>query len=95
MKLACAKWSLRIRDQLGVVTSLWKVIGALEVLGSAGLLAGLVVPALGAAAAIMLGLLMAGAIAAHGRVQDLRHAGPAALLLVITIAVAILQMIST
>lgn len=93
-KLAGAERSLKIRDQLRVAARLWSMIGALEVLGSVGLLVGLVVPAVGVAAAITLGLLMVGAIAAHCRVNDVGHAGPAALLLVVAVVVPVLRIAS-
>ena len=62
--------------------------------GAAGLLAGLWVPAIGIAAAVGLALLMAGAIGAHVRASDARNIGPAALLLVLAVAAASLQITS-
>ena len=61
LKVAGAKQSLQIRDQLLITAGLWVLIGALELAGAAGLLIGLWVPAIGIAAAVGLGLLMAGA----------------------------------
>jgi hypothetical protein len=77
-----------MRDQLHVGAQLWRLVGALEVAGALGLAAGLVMPVLGIAAAAGLALLMAGAIAAHARAQDLRNAAPAALLLVLAVVTA-------
>jgi uncharacterized membrane protein YphA (DoxX/SURF4 family) len=88
LKLVGAKQSLQMRDQLHVGAQLWRVVGALEVAGALGLAAGLVVPVLGLAAAVGLALLMVGGIAAHARAQDIRNAGPAALLLVLAIVTA-------
>src|ERR1700682_5502325 len=88
LKLIGAKQSLQMRDQLRVGAQLWRVVGALEVAGGVGLAAGFVVPALGIAAAGGLALLMAGGIVAHARAQDLRNAGPAALLLVLAVVTA-------
>jgi uncharacterized membrane protein YphA (DoxX/SURF4 family) len=93
-KVASAKQSLQIRDQLHVAAGLWVLIGALELAGAAGLLVGLWKPMIGIAAAVGLGLLMAGAIGAHLRASDARNVGPAALLLVLAVAVAILQITS-
>jgi hypothetical protein len=64
------------------------------VAGAVGLLVGLAVPAIGVAAAAGLGLLMVGAIGAHVRVSDSRNAVPAALLLVLSVAVAIIHIMS-
>ena len=94
MKVAGAKQSLQIRDQLRVAAGLWVLIGALELAGATGLLVGLWVPAIGVAAAVGLGLLMAGAIGAHLRAGDARNVGPAALLLVLAVTAAILQIAS-
>jgi uncharacterized membrane protein YphA (DoxX/SURF4 family) len=88
LKLAGAKQSLQMRDQLRVGAQLWRVVGALEVAGAVGLAAGFVVPVLGIAAAVGLALLMVGGIVAHARAQDLRNAGPAALLVVLAVVTA-------
>jgi hypothetical protein len=50
---------------LGFSVGRYRLIGALELAGAVGLLAGLVVPALGIAAAVGLGLLLIGAGTAH------------------------------
>jgi uncharacterized membrane protein YphA (DoxX/SURF4 family) len=88
LKLVGAKQSLEMRDQLRVGAQLWRVVGALEVAGGLGLAIGFVVPVLGIAAAVCLALLMVGGIASHARADDLRHAGPAALLLVLSAVTA-------
>jgi hypothetical protein len=80
-----------MRDQLRVGAQPWRVVGALEVAGALGLAVGLFVPALGVAAAAGLALLMIGGIGAHARAQDLRNAGPAALLLVLAVATVVLR----
>lgn len=84
-KLAGAKRSLQIRDELHIDARLWSVIGGLEIAGAVGLLVGVAVPVLGVMAAVGLSLLMAGAIAAHGRAGDLRHAVPAAVLMTLAV----------
>jgi len=60
--------SIELRDALHVAPPLWSVIGVLEGCAAVGLLAGLIQPAAGAAAAFGSALLMAGAIVAHLRV---------------------------
>jgi uncharacterized membrane protein YphA (DoxX/SURF4 family) len=94
VKLAGAKRSLQIRDQLGVSAALWRVIGALEIAGAAGLAIGLVLPMLGVAAAAGLSLLMVGAIAAHARARDLSHSAPAAVLLAVAIATVVVRLLT-
>ncbi|MDT5337705.1 MAG: hypothetical protein QOD90_3210 [Mycobacterium sp.] len=91
LKLVGAKQSLTMRDQLRVGAQLWRVVGALEVAGAVGLAAGLVVPAIGIAAAAGLALLMIGGIGAHARAKDLRNAGPAALLAVLAVATVVVR----
>ena len=55
---------------VGFSTSSYRVIGGLEIAGAAGVLLGLAVPPLGAAAAAGLLLLLAGAVLAHLRNGD-------------------------
>ena len=93
-KLVGAKQSLQMRDQLLVGAQLWRVVGALEVAGALGLAAGFVAPVLGIAAAVGLALLMVGGIVTHARAQDLRNAGPAALLLLLAVATVVLRIAS-
>jgi uncharacterized membrane protein YphA (DoxX/SURF4 family) len=94
LKIAGAKQSLQIRDQLRIGAGLWTLIGVLEAAGGAGLLVGLALPAIGVAAAAGIGLLMVGAIGAHVRASDSRNAFPAALLLAFSVAVAVLHITS-
>jgi uncharacterized membrane protein YphA (DoxX/SURF4 family) len=93
-KLAGAKQVLQMRDRLGIGAQLYRVIGALEIAGAGGLLVGLVVPPLGIAAAVGLSLLLIGAVAAHARAHDLRNAPPAAVLLGVAIATAVVRLLS-
>jgi DoxX-like family len=66
----------------------YRRIGALELTGAVGLLAGMAVPALQTAASVGLLLLLVGAVAAHLRAGDgIKGAAPA---LVVTILVAVL-----
>jgi uncharacterized membrane protein YphA (DoxX/SURF4 family) len=86
--------SLQMRDQLRVGPQRWRLVGVLEVAGALGLAAGFVVPMLGIAAVVGLALLMVGGIVAHARAQDLRNAGPAALLLVLAVVTVVLPVAS-
>ena len=90
-KLTGAKQSLQIRDSLGLKAHLWKLIGALEVAGGVGVLAGLAYPPLAIAAAAGLALLMIGGVAAHVRTKDVGHSGPALLLLIVAAALLIVR----
>ena len=56
--------------RLGVSTGLIRLIGALEILGAAGLVIGLWIGPLGIAAAIGLALLMIGAVIYHIKARD-------------------------
>jgi uncharacterized membrane protein YphA (DoxX/SURF4 family) len=94
LKLVGAKQSLTMRDQLRVGAQLWRWVGALEVAGGLGLAVGLLVPVLGVAASVGLALLMVGGIGAHARAQDLRNAGPAALLAVLAVVTSGLLAVS-
>lgn len=70
IKLLGVSASLAIRDHLGVTPLQWRLIGALELAGVAGVLAGLAWPPIGIAAAIGLALLSIGALAFHLRASD-------------------------
>ncbi|MFJ7077550.1 DoxX family protein [Streptomyces sp. NPDC098781] len=72
-KIAAAPFMRRAAAHLGMSPGHYRVIGALELAGAAGLLLGTASAALGVAAAAGLALLMTGAAAAH-----LRHGDPPA-----------------
>jgi DoxX-like family len=92
IKLVGVKQSLEIRDHLGVNPVQWRVIGALELAGVAGILAGLSWSPIGIAAAVGLALLLLGAIAFHVRVHDsASDSAPAVIGLGLAIATAILE----
>ena len=94
LKLAGAKQSLQIRDQLRIGAPLWRLIGALEVAAGIGLAAGQAVPMLGLASAVGLSALMIGAVGAHARANDLRNAAPAAMMFVLAVAVVVLRIMA-
>jgi hypothetical protein len=91
VKLVAAPWSIQTRKQLRVDGRLWSSIGLLEVAAYPGLAVGLGVPFLGLVVSIGLLLLMIGAIAAHVRVGDVGGAVPAALLVVLVVALIMLR----
>ncbi|KUO09401.1 DoxX family protein [Streptomyces sp. DSM 15324] len=70
-KLAAAPFMRQAAAHLGMSVRLYRVVGALEVAGVAGLLTGLTWMPLGVAAATGLALLMAAAAVVH-----LRHGDP-------------------
>ncbi|MGO8966280.1 DoxX family protein [Mycobacterium sp.] len=92
IKLAGVRQSLAIRDHLGVKPVQWRVIGALELAGVAGALAGLAWAPIGVAAAIGLALLILGAIVFHVHASDsVADTAPAVIGLGLAVATAILQ----
>lgn len=93
-KILGAKTSLQMRDQLQIDARLYRVIGFLEIAAVAGLLVGLVVPVLGAAAAGGLALLMIGAIVTHIRAGEAKGSLPAAVLFLATAAAAVVRILS-
>ena len=93
-KVIGAKQSLKMRDHVSAGADLWRVVGVLEIAAAVGLAAGLAVPVLGIAAAVGLALLLIGGIAAHARVDDLKGAAPAAILLVVAVATAVVRFLS-
>jgi hypothetical protein len=92
IKLVGVKQSLEIRDHFGVNPMQWRVIGALELGGVAGILAGLSWAPIGIAAAVGLALLLLGAIGFHVRASDsASDSAPAVIGLGLAVATAILQ----
>ncbi len=92
IKLAGVRQTLANRDHLGVKPVQWRAIGALELAGVAGILAGLAWAPIGIAAAVGLALLLLGAIAFHVRASDsVADTAPAVIGLGLAVATAILQ----
>lgn len=75
--------------KLNVPATLVPKLALLEIAGAVGLLVGLAVPALGAAAAIGVILYFAGAIVYHVRAKDKALAPPAVLMLVAVAALVL------
>ncbi|MGW1798742.1 DoxX family protein [Streptomyces sp. NPDC001984] len=69
-KLAAVPAMRQAAAHVGMTTTHYRLLGALEVAAAAGLLAGLRITALGAAASGGLILLMAGAVVVHLRSSD-------------------------
>ncbi len=94
-KIAGVKQMRENAEHLGFSVNSYRVIGALEVAGSAGLSVGLAVAPLGAAAAIGLTLLMIGAVIFHIRAKDAAaHLLPALVLALLAAATAVLRIAS-
>lgn len=92
IKLLGVSQSLAIRDHLGVKPVQWRLIGACELAGVAGVLVGLMWAPIGIAAAIGLALLAIGAIAFHVRASDsAKDAAAAVIGLALAIATAVLH----
>ena len=90
-KLAGAPAMRESADHLGFSWPAYQRIGGLEVAGALGVLAGLVLPLLGALAAGCLALLLVLAAATHLRRGDgLLRAAPAAVLAVVAVVVTVL-----
>ncbi|MER6186438.1 DoxX family protein [Streptomyces sp. NPDC001652] len=88
-KLAAAPIMRQAAAHLGMSVRLYRVVGALEVAGVAGLLTGLIWTPLGVAAATGLALLMAAAAVVHLRHGDpVPRAVPAAVLALISLTYA-------
>ena len=84
--------SLAIRDHIGLKPLQWRLIGACELAGVAGVLVGLMWAPIGIAAAIGLALLSIGAIAFHLRASDgAKDMAPAAIGLALAVATAVLR----
>ena len=90
-KLAGVAAMRQAAAHLGFSWPAYRRIGALEVAGAVGVLAGIVVPLLGALAAACLAVLLVLAAGAHLRRGDsLPEAAPAAVLAVLAAVVAVL-----
>lgn len=92
IKLLGVTKSLAIRDHLGVSPTQWRLIGALELAGVAGVLVGLAWSPIGIAAAIGLVLLSIGAVAFHLRAADrVTDMAPAVIGVALAAATAVLH----
>jgi hypothetical protein len=93
-KLMGNKQALIALDAVGVGPQLRNTIGVLEILGAAGLVAGLWLAPIGIAAATGLALLMAGALVYHLRVGHRGELVMPGVLLALTAATAVLRILT-
>jgi hypothetical protein len=94
IKLLGVSQSLAVRDHLGVKPLQWRLIGACELAGVAGVLVGLMWAPIGIAAAIGLALLSIGALAFHIRASDgVMDTAPAVIGIALAGATAVLHTI--
>lgn len=92
-KLAAVPFMRQAAAHLGMSVRLYRVVGALEVAGVAGLLTGLTWTPLGVAAATGLALLMAGAAVVHLRHGDpVPRAVPAVVMVLVSLTYAVAAM---
>lgn len=95
VKFAGEEHAMRTRDRLGIQHRRYRLIGACEVAGAAGAVAGLALRPLGIAALAGLVLVAAGACAAQIRLRNpLGEARPAILALVLSMAALALQLVT-
>ncbi len=81
-----------MREQLGIAPWFWILTALVEIVGAAGMLAGIRFPKLAAPAGLWIGALMVGALVAHLRVGDpFTSMLPAAVYLVLALAVIALR----
>ena len=91
-KLTSHPTSVQMRDHHHISALRWRQLGALELAGAAGVLLGLIAPAIGIAAATGLGLVALGGLAAHLRERDpVMRAVPAVVALALASATLALQ----
>jgi DoxX-like family len=80
-----------IHEVIGVPMKYFVVLAACEFAGAVGLIAGIWWPALGMAAGAGLVIYFVGAVVSHLRVGDVKGVGPAAFLLVLSVAALTLR----
>lgn len=80
-----------VHDVVGVPLKYFPHLAACEIAGSLGLLAGIWWPFLGLAAGAGLTVYFIGAIVSHVRVGDWKGTGPAAFMLIISVAAVVLR----
>jgi uncharacterized membrane protein YphA (DoxX/SURF4 family) len=94
-KLLMVPFQTTMAERLGVSANLYRVVGALEVAATAGLVVGLFWAPLGVAAAIGLVLLLIGAAGAHRRAGDgPKETLPAVWLALVSAATAVVTVVA-
>jgi hypothetical protein len=83
-----------IHEVVGVPLKYFPHLAACEIAGALGLVLGIWWPLLGMAAGIGLVVYFVGAIVSHVRVGDVKGIGPAAFMLVISVAAVVLRVLA-
>ena len=83
-----------VHDVVGVPMKYLPHLAACEIAGALGLVLGIWWPILGMAAGIGLVVYFVGAIVSHVRVGDVKGIGPAAFMLIISIAALVLRVLT-
>ena len=79
-----------VHEVVGVPLQYFPLLAACEIAGAVGLVLGIWWPALGIAAAVGLVVYFVGAVVSHLRVGDVKGIGPAAFLLMVSVAALVL-----
>jgi len=83
-----------IHEVVGVPMKYFPVLAACEFAGALGIVSGIWWPVLGLAAAVGLVLYFVGAVVAHLRVGDVKGIGPAAFLVVLSVAALVFRVLT-
>jgi hypothetical protein len=83
-----------VHEVVGVPLSYFPHLAACEIAGALGLVLGIWWPFLGMAAGIGLVIYFVGAIVSHVRVGDVKGVGPAAFMLIISVAALALRVLT-
>lgn len=93
-KLTRAQQVVDSLTAVGVPSKMFPFLAACEIAGALGLVAGIWIKPLALAAAIGVVLYFVGAVGAHVRRSDFKNMPPAAVLLLISVAVLVLRLAS-
>jgi len=83
-----------IHEVVGVPMKYFPLLAACEIAGGLGLVLGIWWPLLGVAAAVGLVIYFLGAVVSHLRVSDVKGVGPAAFLLIVSVAALALRILT-
>jgi uncharacterized membrane protein YphA (DoxX/SURF4 family) len=82
-----------IHEVVGVPLQYFALLAACEIAGAVGLVLGIWWPVLGMAAGVGLVVYFVGAVVSHLRVGDVKGIGPAAFLLMVSVAAVVLRVL--
>jgi uncharacterized membrane protein YphA (DoxX/SURF4 family) len=82
-----------IQEVVGVPLQYFALLAACEIAGAVGLVLGIWWPVLGMAAGVGLVVYFVGAVVSHLRVGDVKGIGPAAFLLMVSVAAVVLRVL--